>query len=108
MNGSRNECFSRTRLSMKEHGRVCASDRPATGLAGAKDCSRNIFINGDKTFLMDGFIAKGKIHRVYAQVCVVGIGKSNADAVGAHNLASARHRGSEKVPELEIGNHMIG
>ncbi len=42
------------------------------------------------------------------QVRVVAIGKSNADAIAAHNPARARHYGSEKIPELEIGNHVIG
>jgi hypothetical protein len=41
-------------------------------------------------------------------VCVVGIGKGNASAIATHNPAPARHYGSEKVPELEIGNQMIG
>src|SRR5712664_170238 len=41
------------------------------------------------------------------QVCVVGIGKSYADAIAAHNPPRARHYGSEKIPELEIGNHVI-
>ncbi len=57
---------------------------------------------------MDGFVAEGKIQGVDPQVCVVGIGKSYADAVAAHNPARARHYRSENVPELEIGNHMIG
>src|SRR6267154_2627075 len=38
----------------------------------------------------------------------VGIGKSNANAITAHNPARAGHYGSEEFPELEIGNHMIG
>src|SRR5467141_3360639 len=83
-------------------------DAPAPGFARAKDCSRGIVINGDKALLVDGFAAEGKIQGVDAQVCVVGIGKSNANAIAGHNSASARHYGSKKVPELEIGNHMIG
>jgi len=46
--------------------------------------------------------AEGEIHGVDPQVCVVGIGKSNANAVTAHNPARAGHYGSEEVPELEI------
>ncbi len=57
---------------------------------------------------MDGFVAEGKIHCVDPQVCVVGIGKSDAGAIAAHNPARASCYSSEKVPELEIGNHMIG
>src|SRR5882724_1319245 len=80
----------------------------APGFARAKDRSRDIFIHGDKTLFLDGFVAEGEIHGVDAQVCVVSIGKGNADAVAAHNPARARHYGSEEVPELEIRNHMIG
>jgi len=57
---------------------------------------------------MDGFVFEGKIHRVDPQGYVVGIGKTNANAIAAHNPARARHYGSEKVPEVEIGNHVIG
>jgi len=57
---------------------------------------------------VDRFVAEGKIQGVDPQVCVVGIRKSNADAIAAHNPARARHYGSENVPELEIGNHVIG
>src|SRR3984893_2261145 len=83
-------------------------DAAAPELAGAKDRPRDIFINGDKTLLLDGFVAKGKIQGIDPQVCVVRIGKSNADTIAAHNPARARNYGSEKVPEVEIGNHMIG
>src|SRR6266850_422729 len=83
-------------------------DAPAPGFAGAKDRSRDIFVDGDKALLVEGFVAKGKIQGVDPQVCVIAIGKSNADAITAHNSARAGHYGSEKVPELEIGNHMIG
>jgi len=38
-------------------------------------------------------------------VCVVGIGKSNANAIAAHNPARARHYGPEKVPEVEMEPH---
>ncbi len=41
-------------------------------------------------------------------MCVVAIGKSDANAITAHNPARAGHYGSEKVTELEIGNHVIG
>src|SRR5882724_4218577 len=83
-------------------------DATAPGFARAKDRSRDIFIHGDKAFFLDGFVAEREIHGVDAQVCVVGIGKSNANAIAAHNPARARHYGSEEVPELEIGHHMIG
>ncbi len=80
----------------------------APKLAGAKDRSRDIFVKRDEALLLDGFGAKWKIHRVNPQVRVVPIGKSNAGAIAAHNPARARHYGSEKIPELEIGNHVIG
>jgi hypothetical protein len=41
-------------------------------------------------------------------VCAIAISKRNADAITAHNPARARHYGSENIPELEIGNHVIG
>jgi hypothetical protein len=41
-------------------------------------------------------------------MCVVGIGKSDANAIAAHNPARTCHYGSEKIPELESGNHVIG
>ncbi len=57
---------------------------------------------------MDGLVLEGKIQGIDPQVCVASIGKTNADAIAAHNPARARHYGPEKVPELEIGNHVIG
>ena len=39
---------------------------------------------------------------------VVAIRKSNASAIAAHNPAGARHYGAEKIPEVKIGNHVIG
>src|SRR5260370_29464581 len=83
-------------------------DTAAPEFASAKDRSRDIFVNGDKALLLDGFVLEGKIQGIDLQVRVVAIGKSNADAIAAHNPARARHYGSEKIPELEIGNHMIG
>src|SRR6266481_638650 len=80
----------------------------APKLAGAKDRSRDIFVKRDEALLLDGFGAKWKIHRVNPQVRVVPIGKSNAGAIAAHNPARARHYCSEKIPEFEIGNHVIG
>jgi hypothetical protein len=77
-------------------------------LAGAKDRSRDVFVNGDRALLLDGFVLEGKIHCVDPQVCVAGIGETNADAIAAHNPTRARHYGSEKIPELEIGNQVIG
>src|SRR5260370_1656603 len=35
------------------------------------------------------------------------MGKENTDTIAAHAPARACHYGSEKVPELEIGNHMV-
>src|SRR6266481_2638227 len=86
----------------------CLLHAAAPEFAAAKHRSRDIFINGDKALLVDGFIAEGKIQGVDPQMCVVGIGKSDARAVAAHNPARARHYGSQKIPELEVGNHMIG
>src|SRR6266436_3441369 len=83
-------------------------DAAAPEFAGAKHRSGDILIEGDKALLLDGFVAKGKIQGIDPQVCVVAIGKSDANAIAAHNPACARHYGSENVPELEIGNHMIG
>ncbi len=83
-------------------------DAAAPKFAGAKDRSGDIFVNGDKGLLLDGFVLEGKIQGIDPQVRVVAIGKSNADAIAAHNPARARHYGSEKIPELEIGNHVIG
>ncbi len=83
-------------------------DTAAPEFASAKDRSRDIFVNGDKALLFDGFVFEGKIQGMDPQVCVVGIGKSNADAIAAHNPARARHYGSENIPELQVGNHMIG
>src|SRR6266576_497269 len=83
-------------------------DATAPGFARAKDRSGDIFIHGDKALFLDGFVAEGEIHGVDPQVCVVGIGKSNANAITAHNPARAGHYGSEEVPKVEIGNHMIG
>src|SRR5467141_1417628 len=83
-------------------------DAAAPEFPGAKDRSRDIFIHWDKALLLDGFVFEGKIQGVDPQMCVVSIGKSNASAIAAHNPARARHHGSEEVPELEIGNHMIG
>src|SRR4029077_6702752 len=82
----------------------CLLDAAAPEFAGAKDCSRDIFINGDKAFLVDGFVAEKRIQGVDPQMCVVGIGKSDANAIAAHNPARTRHYGSEKIPELESGN----
>jgi hypothetical protein len=56
---------------------------------------------------LEGFVAEGKIQGVDPQVRVVPIGKSNANAIAAHNPARARYHGSEKIPKLQIGNHMI-
>ena len=42
------------------------------------------------------------------RLCVVGIGKSDANAIAAHNPTRTRHYGSEKIPELESGNQVIG
>src|SRR5260370_36798175 len=36
------------------------------------------------------------------------MGKGNGDAMAANSPPRARHYGSEEVPDLEIGNHMIG
>src|SRR5260370_18914323 len=83
-------------------------DTTPPGFARAKDRSRDIFIHGDKALFLDGFVAEGEIYGVDPQECVVGIGKSNANAITDQNPARAGHYGSEEVPELEIGNHMIG
>src|ERR1700739_446385 len=83
-------------------------DAAAPKFAGAKDLSRDIFVDGDKALFLDGFGAEGKIHGVDSQVRVVPLGKSNDGAIANHNPASARPYGSEKIPELEIGNHVIG
>src|ERR1700730_5117914 len=48
------------------------------------------------------------IQGVDPQECVAAIGKRNANAIAVHNPARASCYSSEKVPELEIGNHMIG
>src|SRR6266404_1996201 len=86
----------------------CLLDAPAPEFAGAIDRSRDVFIDRDKALFVDGVVNEGKIQGVDPQVCVVGIGKSYADAIAAHNPARARHYSSENLPELEIGNHMIG
>src|ERR1700722_18783232 len=83
-------------------------DTAAPEFAGAEDPSRDILIYGDKALLLDRLDAKREIHGVDPQVGVVAIGKSNAGAIAAHNSARAGHHGSEKIPEVEIGNHMIG
>src|SRR6267154_864322 len=49
-------------------------DAAAPKFSGAKDCSRDILIEGDKALLLDGFVAKGKIESVDPQMCVVAIG----------------------------------
>src|SRR6267378_4310863 len=83
-------------------------DAAAPEFSGAKDRSRDIFIDGDKTLLLVGFVFEWIIQGVDPQVCVVVIGKRNANTITAHNPARARHYGSENVPELEIRNHVIG
>ena len=83
-------------------------DAAAPEFAGAKNRSRDIFIDAYKALLLDGFVAKGKIQSIDPQLCVVGIGKSNAGALAAHNPARARHYRPENLPELKIGNHVIG
>ncbi len=83
-------------------------DAAAPEFAGAIDRSHDIFIDGDKAVLLAGFVPERKIQGVDPQVCVVGIGKSNGNAIAAHDPARARHYGSENVPELEIRNHVIG
>src|SRR5882762_5824834 len=85
----------------------CLLDAPAPEFAGAIDRSRDIFVDRDKALLVDGVVNEGKIQGVDPQVCVIGIAKSYADAIAAHNPARARHYSSENLPELEIGNHMI-
>src|SRR5260370_11906221 len=82
-------------------------DAPAPEFAGSIDRSRDIFIDWDKTLLLDGFVFEGKIQGIDPQVRVVAIGKSNADAIAAHNPARARHYRSVKIPEVEIGNQVI-
>src|SRR6267143_6759519 len=49
-------------------------DAAAPKFSGAKDCSRDILIEGDKALLLDGFVAKGKIEGVDPQMRVVAIG----------------------------------
>src|SRR5438309_11314520 len=61
----------------------------APEFAGSKDRSGNIFVDGDKALLVEGFAVRGEIQGVDPQACVVAIGKSNANAITAHNPARA-------------------
>src|SRR5260370_11029229 len=79
-------------------------DTSTPEVTGAKDRSRDIFVNGDKALLLEGFVSEGKIQGVDPQVRLVGIGKSNADAIATHNPARTRYHGSEKIRQLETVN----
>src|ERR1700680_1681891 len=83
-------------------------DAAAPKFAGAKDLARYIVVNGDQAFLLDGFVFERKIQSIDSQAGVVAIGKSNPDAIAAHDPARARHHSTQKFSELEIGDHMIG
>jgi hypothetical protein len=76
-------------------------DTAAPEFAGAKDHSREIFIDRDKTLLAEGIVAIGKIQGVDTHMRVVSIRKSNANAIAVHNPASAGHSGSEKVSKVK-------
>jgi hypothetical protein len=53
-------------------------------------------------------VYEAKIQGVDTQVSDVVIKKTDANTITVHNPARARRRGSEKIPKLKIGNHMIG
>jgi hypothetical protein len=53
-------------------------------------------------------VYEAKIQGVDTQVSDVVIEKTDANTITVHNPARARRRGSEKIPKLKIGNHMIG
>ena len=93
------------------------ADRSNFGLQGVLHSQPPCLLEGllprylhqwDKAFLVDRFVAENRIQGVDPQMCIVGIGKSDANAIAAHNPARTRHYGSEKIPELESGNHVIG
>ena len=49
-------------------------DAATPKFSGAKYRSRDIFVEGNKALLLEGFVAEGKIQGVDPQVCVVSIG----------------------------------
>jgi len=55
--------------------RLASWTLPHQSFPGAKDCSRDILIGGDKALLLDGFVAKGKIEGVDPQ-CALSLSAS--------------------------------